>query len=141
MANGISADADTSVGVTVNTDAVSVSVEPSTPDTHRACTLCVTARDTGYWGDSAITHCGRGYGGSEPCHRTWSRTSREAHCTICHQHFGGTKAFDEHLHGDKHGEPPEARYVLVDGRSGPTWIGKASPEWLSRIEALRAQRG
>lgn len=107
-----------------------------------ACDLCVNARDTGYWGRSDVTHC-------RDCGRTWSRTARDAHCAGCHRHFSGTKAFDEHVKGSVpgkrssetvHSDPPNDRYVLVqDHPTGPTWMSRLNPAFLSRMEALRAK--
>jgi hypothetical protein len=59
------------------------------------CAPCEHNVRHGWWGqmaDGAETHCSK-------CHRGWS-SYREAHCTVCCEHFVSTKAANRHR---KHG--------------------------------------
>lgn len=61
---------------------------PATP--YSACAVCASRRPDGSLADLSISHC-------RHCHRTWSRTTRQAHCATCHEHFTTPGNFDLHL--------------------------------------------
>lgn len=57
------------------------------------CEPCDHAWRHGWFGPTVEggTHCG----GADGCHRSW-RSPKEAHCTVCHQHFSADSAADLH---------------------------------------------
>lgn len=78
------------------------------------------------------------------CGRRWTALG-EAHCTVCHRHFTSYAPFDLHLHTGsdgatiEHRDPTtlrtragQARLVLVERRSGPTWTtaGERPAHWV-----------
>lgn len=78
---------------------------------HADCKPCVHAVIYGWWGPpllkelNAHTHCNK-------CHRSW-RGTKQAHCTVCHEHFSSAEAASKHWVNDRHVHPSD-----VKGRDG-----------------------
>lgn len=77
-----------------------------------SCAPCLTAAETGWWGDPKITHC-------TDCHLSWSRTSRLAHCASCHRTFGGDSAFTAHR---RHGICVDPATIDLDKPNAPGYV-------------------
>lgn len=93
------------------------------------CEVCERASNVGWWGDGTITHC-------RDCHRSWSRTSREAHCSICHRHFSSPTNFDHHFGPrDEHRDPVKTGQVFRQRDDG-AWY-KEDPRYLAGEALLR----
>lgn len=60
--------------------------------TDKDCQMCANRERDGWWGLGGMTHCRK-------CHRTWTMTTKQAHCTVCCEHFSSPSAFDLHLRG------------------------------------------
>lgn len=90
----------------------------------KPCDICAYAAEHGSWPPSHRgTHC-------HDCHRSWT-SLKEAHCTVCHEHFSTDGHAQSHRGPHGYCIPPgdvlridgEARMRLTDRGTGPVWVG------------------
>lgn len=82
---------------------------------------------------------------SHNCGRTWTGTA-QAHCTVCHAHFGSVRGFDRHRASGSCQDPAgitarSGRRVFRNaaGPLGDTWVldsDRVHPQHAARLAAL-----
>lgn len=90
------------------------------------CPTCTYARAHGWWGpDHRGTHCGN-------CHFSWT-SRKEAHCSVCHEHFASVTAAEEHWCD---GRRRHQHTPWCDGKHARPWAPRhAHPSEVCALEA------